>query len=154
MLRHPAAPSKCFGTVSAVMTLARFHFHQARKIPRDERFKPELTIAGLKPKLPIVRQRRQLQGPGKQINLSYKRQGAIYLDRGMIASEHSSHTMSVRFWRLLQLLNVNISCVQNKLRHQSEVVLKNLQVSGCSLAVFLLSRLAGTGVQETRTGPF
>lgn len=82
MLRHPAAPSKCFGTVSAVMTLARFHFHQARKIPRDERFKPELTIAGLKPKLPIVRQRRQLQGPGKQINLSYKRQGAIYLDRG------------------------------------------------------------------------
>lgn len=97
MLRHPAAPSKCFGTVSAVMTLARFHFHQARKIPRDERFKPELTIAGLKPKLPIVRQRRQLQGPGKQINLSYKCQGAIYLNRGMIASEHSSHTISVRF---------------------------------------------------------
>lgn len=62
--------------------------------------------------------------------------------------------MSVRFWRLLQLLNVNISRIQNKLRHQSEVVLKNLQVSGCSLAVFLLSRLAGTGVQETRSGPF
>lgn len=96
MLRHPAAPSKCFGTVSAVMTLARFHFHQARKIPRDERFKPELTIAGLEPKLPIVRQQRQLQGPGKQINLSYKRQGPIYLNRGMIASEHSSHTTSMR----------------------------------------------------------
>lgn len=76
---HLRAPSKCFGTVSAVMTLAHFHFHQTRKIPQDE--KPELTIAGLKPKLPIATQQRQSQGPGKQINLSYKRQAPVYLNR-------------------------------------------------------------------------
>lgn len=34
LLFHPGASSKSFGTASAVMTLAHFHFHQSRKCRR------------------------------------------------------------------------------------------------------------------------
>lgn len=72
LLFYPGAPSKCLGIAFTVMTNGTFPFPSNQKMPRDQRFKPELKIAGLMPKLAIVTKQCQSQGLCEQIHLGYK----------------------------------------------------------------------------------
>ena len=70
LLLHPGAPSKRLGIAFTVMTSGTFPFPSNQKMPRDYRFKPELTIAGLTPKLTILTNQCHSQELCKQIHLS------------------------------------------------------------------------------------
>ena len=94
-LLHPGVPSQRLGIAFTVMTSGTFPFPSNQKMPWDFRFKPELTIAGLTPKLTILTKQCQSQALCKQIHLSYMSPG-FFSFRKLITSPYKiSHVSQV-----------------------------------------------------------